>query len=682
MAQGRDVVVNLFAKFRGEKAFADLQKALSRLGPMGTKASAGLDKIVSRLAGVGVSAEMAQTGLLATAGAAVTAGAAIVAEMHAAAQAASALAEQVNATKVTFGESSEEVLAWAETTATGIGVSNRAALEAAQAFGGMFINMGFTGDAAADMSKGMVQLAGDLASLKHLSADEALQKLQSGLSGEIEPLRRLGVDVSEAAVKAAASQKGLTGELSQAQKVALRYGLIMEQLATAQGDYGRTADSLANRQRTLAASFEDMQSSIGQLSAPALSEMVDVLQKFVTVADDVSGKSGGAGEFIGNATAGAIRGVPVFGALVTGLDLVGESEADAAKAADVYADALAALTQKGLANAKSAEEQREALEHLGKTLDDLPDKLLAVKDAELSIADAIDSTKDAQEDLADLRSVTLEELGDISDAEERLTEALYAAGEASNGAEEAERSLAAFQASEGERAARLMERAHLDVAQAAEKRQDAEEALEDAQAELARVSGDPSATPRQIAEANDKLADAQLDVRAADLSAKEAGDELTEAQRQQRVGTDELRTATEQAKSAHDANRDAIKRVNDATRELDETRLGAIGTADEIADAERRVEQALLGEERAARAATKAHQDLNAARVEIGAVTGPNGAPNVAGGGTVRDFDSRLTAAGPSVSVSVTGNTFVGMDEEKIGRVIADKARLLALTLT
>ena len=130
------------------------------------------------------------------------------------------------------------------------------------------------------MSKSMVQLAGDMASFHDQDPTEMLEKLRSGLSGEAEPLRKFGILISEAAVKQKAYQLGIakTGaELTEAQKVQARYALIMEQSSKAQGDFARTSDSVANKQRTLAAETENTAAAFGQSLLPVMQALQTVM---------------------------------------------------------------------------------------------------------------------------------------------------------------------------------------------------------------------------------------------------------------------------------------------------------------------------------------------------------------------------------------------------------------------
>jgi hypothetical protein len=188
---------------------------------------------------------------------------------------ASDLNEQVSRTGQIFGEAAGAVTDFASTTAQALGISRAEALEAAGNFGQLFQTAGLSADAAADMSTSLVKLASDLASFNNISTDDALQKLKSGLVGESEPLRSVGVLLSEDAVKAQALAMGLAnsaGELTEAAKVQARYALILQQTASAQGDFARTSTGLANAQRIIRASFADLRSELGGAFLPVVAQ--------------------------------------------------------------------------------------------------------------------------------------------------------------------------------------------------------------------------------------------------------------------------------------------------------------------------------------------------------------------------------------------------------------------------
>jgi hypothetical protein len=184
---------------------------------------------------------------------------------------ASGVQEAMNKVNVVFDQSAEAILDWSRTSATSLGQSRQQALEAAGAFGNLFTAMGLTSEESATMSMDLVTLASDLASFNNIDPTEALEKLRSGLVGETEPLRSVGVLLNEAAVQAKAMELGLVGvdgELTEAQKVQARYAIILDQTSAAQGDFSRTSTDAANATRIARAQFADAASTMGQHLLP------------------------------------------------------------------------------------------------------------------------------------------------------------------------------------------------------------------------------------------------------------------------------------------------------------------------------------------------------------------------------------------------------------------------------
>lgn len=241
--------------------------------------------------------------------------------------AASDLNESVSKATVVFGDAIGPIQAFAATSAESFGIAKQTAYEMTGTFGNLFTTMGVGKGAAADMSVDIVKLAADLASFNNLSTDEVLQKLKSGLVGEIEPLRSLGVSFTEDQVKAKALAMGLTqvasnsatvaaaekrlaetrsavaditrmygvnskqvqkgladiardekalaaaraggvGPLTESAKLQARYALILEQTTTAQGDFARTSDGAANSMRINEAMMKDLLATIGTAFLP------------------------------------------------------------------------------------------------------------------------------------------------------------------------------------------------------------------------------------------------------------------------------------------------------------------------------------------------------------------------------------------------------------------------------
>jgi hypothetical protein len=196
-----------------------------------------------------------------------------------------------------------------------MGISNQKALEAAGTFGNLLQAFGTTREAAAQMSMKMVQLAGDLASFNNVPVEEALMAIRSGLSGESEPLKRFGIAINDVRLK----QEALTlklydgkGPLSVLAKTQAAYSLILKDSALAQGDYSRTSDGVANMQRTLMATFQDISAELGTALLPAFKTVLsfindNLLPVFRTFSDIVGAKGLVAGfKYLGEQILGAL----------------------------------------------------------------------------------------------------------------------------------------------------------------------------------------------------------------------------------------------------------------------------------------------------------------------------------------------------------------------------------------
>jgi hypothetical protein len=194
---------------------------------------------------------------------------------------ASDVAESQSKISVVFGKSAQSVLDFGETSGESLGISKRAALEAAGTFGNLFVSLKLPQAEAAKMSTKMITLAADMASFNNASPEEALEAIRSGLVGETEPLRRFGVNMNDATLRTQALKDGLISNtkeaLSPAVKAQAAYGLMLAQTGTAQGDFARTSDGLANQQRILAARFEDLQAKLGEKLLPVVTKVMSGL---------------------------------------------------------------------------------------------------------------------------------------------------------------------------------------------------------------------------------------------------------------------------------------------------------------------------------------------------------------------------------------------------------------------
>lgn len=140
----------------------------------------------------------------------------------------------------------------------------------------MLKSMGLTTDSVLDMSTKITELAGDLASFYNLDVDDAFTKIRSGISGETEPLKQLGINMSVANLEAYALSKGITTsyqKMSQSNQALLRYNYLLSVTADAQGDFSRTSDSWANQVKILQLNFDSLKASVGQLLITALTPL-------------------------------------------------------------------------------------------------------------------------------------------------------------------------------------------------------------------------------------------------------------------------------------------------------------------------------------------------------------------------------------------------------------------------
>lgn len=204
--------------------------------------------------------------------------------MWKAVQLASDLNETINKTKRVFGQSGQAMLNWSRNAAKTMGMTQQQALEGASSIGAMLTPMGIAPTKAAAMSKAMTQLATDMGSFNNQDPSEMLERIRSGLSGEMEPLKRFGTVLSETRVKQFAWTNGIAKsgqELTEQQKIMARYGLLLQDTKQQQGDFAKTSDGLANRQRILKASLLESATTLGTSLVPLFETVAQVLASTV-----------------------------------------------------------------------------------------------------------------------------------------------------------------------------------------------------------------------------------------------------------------------------------------------------------------------------------------------------------------------------------------------------------------
>ena len=185
--------------------------------------------------------------------------------------------ETVNLFTVSLGEYAEEAAVYANTASEIMGIDPSEWMKGQGTLMTLARGFGVAGERAYEMSTQLTQLAYDISSFQNISVEEAMQKLQSGFAGELEPLRRIGYDLSQAKLEATALALGIdksVSSMTQAEKAELRYYAIMTQVTHQQGDMARTIEDPANQLRILKARFEVAARSVGNIFIPALQKIL------------------------------------------------------------------------------------------------------------------------------------------------------------------------------------------------------------------------------------------------------------------------------------------------------------------------------------------------------------------------------------------------------------------------
>jgi pantoate kinase len=208
---------------------------------------------------------------------AATAVKAIASKISSAIQEMNSYIENINLFTVAMGESSGAARDFAEQIGEIMGIDPGEWMRNQGVFMTLTSGFGVATDRAALMSQQLTQLGYDLSSFFNIGVEEAMQKLQSGISGELEPLRRLGYDLSQARLEAVALSLGIdksVSSMTQAEKAQLRYYAIMTQVTAAQGDMARTLNSPANQLRIFKAQVTQAARAIGSIFIPALNAIL------------------------------------------------------------------------------------------------------------------------------------------------------------------------------------------------------------------------------------------------------------------------------------------------------------------------------------------------------------------------------------------------------------------------
>lgn len=199
--------------------------------------------------------------------------------------------EDLNLFTVALGQYADETKEYAEYVSDIMGIDPAQWLRNQGIFNTLLTGFGDTAERAQLMSQNLTQLGYDLSSYANIPIEDAMQKLQSGISGELEPLRRLGYDLSQARLEQTALNLGIkesVANMTQAEKAELRYYAIMTQVTTAQGDMARTLEAPANQLRILQAQLTQAARAIGNIFIPALNAILPYAIAVVQVIREIA----------------------------------------------------------------------------------------------------------------------------------------------------------------------------------------------------------------------------------------------------------------------------------------------------------------------------------------------------------------------------------------------------------
>lgn len=243
--------------------------------------------------------------------------------------------ESANKVEVAFGDQAAAVMKWSESALKSYGMAKGSALDYAATFGDMGTSMGLTQKAAADMATSLTGLAGDLSSFKNIDLDRAMTALNGVFTGETESLKGLGIVMTQTNLEAFALAQGIQKpikEMTEAEKVQLRYAYVMEATKNAQGDFARTSDGAANSMRTTKETIKEVSASIGEVLLPIVAKILghinDLLQTFTDLDDGqkktivtvlaVAAAIGPLLQVVGTLTV-AIGGMMILGPAIAGI---------------------------------------------------------------------------------------------------------------------------------------------------------------------------------------------------------------------------------------------------------------------------------------------------------------------------------------------------------------------------
>lgn len=197
---------------------------------------------------------------------------------------ASDMNETISKTKVVFKEGSKEVLKWSDSTLKSVGLAKGTALDMAATFGDMGTAMGLSRKEAKKYAMGLTDLTGDMASFKNMRPEEIHIALAGAYTGETEALKRLGIVMTVANLERFAESQGIKKkikDMSEAEKIQLRYNYIMKASKNSIGDFARTQDSAANQMRIFTEGLKEAGGKIGTILLPYFTKAITIVNKLM-----------------------------------------------------------------------------------------------------------------------------------------------------------------------------------------------------------------------------------------------------------------------------------------------------------------------------------------------------------------------------------------------------------------
>lgn len=279
------------------------------------------------------------------------------------------LTEAENKTKEVFKNMSGDVLAWSQTSLDKMGMARSTALDTVSLYGGMATAMGLTRKRATDMSKSLTELSVDLASFHNTSLDQASTALKSIFTGETETLKNYGIVMTEANLKAYALSQGIKtnySEMSQAEKVQLRYNFVLNASKDAIGDYERNCGEAASQMKKLPEALKELATSFKDNVEPVITPIITSLNGAIV-------SFGKWSKTTKNVVTIAAVSIAALGPLVS---VIGKTTSAVGKAEKAFAKIYARIKKKtaatvedtaaNAANAKSLDKTAESAEKAAK----------------------------------------------------------------------------------------------------------------------------------------------------------------------------------------------------------------------------------------------------------------------------------------------------------------------------